>query len=171
MNPPTANPALHRRRRAAIAEQLLAASPALAGDIEWDALDAAPPWLALDAAASDRLQCRAGALLCGAELRLWIDRPRVAAARAAVGETWWKALLAQPVPALPPGVAPQRVGDGAPVVERLQALGAAVLLSALEPLPLRRAAAPLLAVPAPLDFTAEAARQLIAAAESLEALA
>lgn len=157
-----------RRRRAAIAEQLLVSAPALAAEIDWDALDRAPAWLALDAAASDRLQCRAGALLCQAELRLWIARPLVAAVRAAVGDTWWKALLAQPVPALPPGLQLPRLGEGAPVAPRLQALGAAVLLAALEPEVLRRAAAPLLAPPAPLALDADAAGALVAQLETLE---
>jgi hypothetical protein len=157
-----------RRRRAAIAEQLLVSAPALAAEIDWDALDRAPAWLALDAAAGDRLQCRAGALLCRAELRLWIARPLVAAVRAAVGEAWWKALLAQPAPMLPPGLTPPRLGEGAPVAPRLQALGAAVLLAALEPDVLRRAAAPLLAMPAPLALGADDARAIVAALETLE---
>jgi hypothetical protein len=163
------NPAAQRRRRAAIAEQLLLAAPDAAADIEWDVLDRAPAWLALDATASDRLQCRVGALLCGAELRLWIDRPRVAAARAAVGERFWKALLAQaPLPAaLPP--TPARLGEDAPVPRQLQSLGAAVLLATLEAPALRRAAAPLLAPPALLDLHPEAARQLVAAVWALEA--
>jgi hypothetical protein len=159
-------PAARRRRRAAIAEHLLAAAPDAAPDIEWDLLDRAPAWLALDASASDRLQCRAGAVLCGAELRLWIDRPRVAAARAAVGERFWKALLARPV-ALP--ASPARVGADAPVAQRLQSLGAAVLLATLEAPVLRRAAAPLLAPPVLLDMHPEAARQVLAAVAQLEA--
>jgi hypothetical protein len=157
-----------RRRRAAIAEQLLVAAPALAAEIEWDTLDGAPAWLALDAAATDRLQCRAGALLCNAELRLWIARPLVAAVHAAVGERWWKALLARPAPLLPAGVTPPRLGEGMPVAPRLQALGAAVLLAALEPAVLRRAASPLLAMPAPLELRPEAARAMVAAVEALE---
>jgi hypothetical protein len=166
MNAVAETPAVRRRRRAAIAEHLLAAAPDLAADIEWDVLDRAPAWLALDATASDRLQCRAGALLCSAELRLWIDRPRVAAARAAVGERFWRALLAAPAP-LP--ASPQRVGDDTPVPQRLQALGAAVLLATLDAPVLRRAAAPLLAPPALLDLHPEAARQVLAAVAQLEA--
>ncbi|NML18513.1 hypothetical protein [Azohydromonas caseinilytica] len=164
MAPPAVATRARRRCRAATAARLLAAAPEAAADIEWDVLDAAPAWLALDAVACARLQCRVGALLCQAELRLWIDRPRVAAARAAVGEAFWKALLARPPLPLP---APPRLGEAAQVPERLQALGAAVLWTAL-PAGLRRAVTPLLAAPAPLELHPEAARQLLAAVETLE---
>jgi hypothetical protein len=44
-----------------------------------------------------------------------------------------------------------------------------VLLAALEPAVLRRAASPLLAMPAPLDLPPDAARALVASVEALEA--
>ena len=84
-----------RLRRAAVAERLLSGSPQAVASLDWDALDRAPAWLALTDAEFTTFQCRVGAVLCGHALRLWIDRARLAAAQAALGAPFLRALLAE----------------------------------------------------------------------------
>ncbi len=61
--------------------------------LDWQALEQAPPWLALDPTSLRVLQRRVGSVLLAPALRLWISAARVSAARAAVGDAWWRRLL------------------------------------------------------------------------------
>jgi hypothetical protein len=158
------DPNERRRRRAAVAALLLERAPAAAATLDWDALDAAPAWLAQPGAALDSLACRVGAVLCGPALRLWIDTGRLTAARAALGDAFLRALLAQPdLPGAPPA---PRIASAAQVSASLQAWGAAVLLATL-PAALRGAAAAALPHPAPLPIDAATAQALVGRAMAL----
>ncbi|HEX6362721.1 MAG TPA: hypothetical protein VFZ93_07190 [Albitalea sp.] len=147
-----------RRRRAAAAAVLLARSPAAAMTLDWDTLDAAPAWLGRPAGELDALACRVGAVLCAPAIRLWIDAARLGAARAAVGDGFLRALLAQPD--LPHAPAAPRIPSATQVAPSLQAWGAAVLLATLVPA-LRGAVSAALPHPAPLAIDAEAAQALV----------
>lgn len=132
-----------RARRARLAHSLVARAPEAVADLDWDALDRAPDWLALDDVALAAVQCQVGAMLCARSLRLWIDGPRLAAARDLLGEPFLAALLAQPDTAsIPLGlVNVPRIDSAAQVGPALQSAGASVLLAALPHGPLRQAAA------------------------------
>lgn len=156
-----------RRRRAAVAARLVERAPDLAAALDWDTLDRAPGWLALDPGALALLQRRAGALLCADELRLAIDRTRIAAARAAVGDAFWPLLLAQrELPAAAGPCTPPRLGN-APLADALQDIGARLLVASLAQ-PLRDGAARLLgAADEALPIDTETARRLVLAAQML----
>lgn len=64
-----------------------------AAALDWAALDAAPPWLALDAVSLRLMRRRVGSVLLAPALRLWIAAAKVKAARDAVGAAWWWRLL------------------------------------------------------------------------------
>jgi len=161
-----------RQRRAAIAARLLAASPAAAAALDWDLLDAAPDWLAWPEAVVTRLQQRVGACAQAASLRLWIDAPRLAAARDAVGAAYLDALLALPAPALPSAVdAGAAIDSAARVAPVLRATGASVLLAALPHGALRRAVEALTAPVHASDMAVPLAESLLAHALALAARA
>ena len=84
-----------RRRRAAIAARLLASGADAMSAIDWEMLETAPPWLALPDAKLATLQRQIGALIYAPEIRLWIDGPRLKAARTTLGDTFMQTLLAQ----------------------------------------------------------------------------
>jgi len=130
-----------RRLRALTAERVLAHAPEAAAELDWDVLDAAPDWLAWPEAEALRFQCQVGALQCAPAIRLWIDAPRLAAARSLLGGPVLQALLDLPdSPLLPHDrVLCPRIDSAGQVAPMLRAAGAAVLLSALPPGPLRRA--------------------------------
>jgi hypothetical protein len=155
-----------RQRRAAVAALLLARAPALAATLDWDALDASPQWLARADAALATLQNRVGAVLCAPMMRLWIDTARVAAARAALGDAFLDALLAQPDPR---GLAaPPRITYAVQVAPTLAACGAAALLATL-PAPLRAPASAVLVSPALIAIDAASAQSVIERALALGA--
>lgn len=160
---------LARHRRAAVAARLLAGAPALAPALDWDTLDAAPAWLALDDEAFAAFQCRVGALLFGSTLRLWIDRGRLAAARSAVGPAFLEALLAERgVTLLPPGLVNGPVIEApAQVRPALRLAGASVLLSTLSAGALRAAVSMLLAPAVASAMAAPLAASLVAHAGAL----
>ena len=165
--------ALQRRRRAALARRLVASAPDVVAALDWDALDRAPDWLALPDDDLLALQRQVGALLCVAEMRLWIDGARLAAARATLGEPYLRALLAQPAtPATPldSAVGP-RIELPGQVGALLQLAGASVLLASLTHGPLRRAASAALAPAVASTLARELARSLVARAQSLAATA
>ena len=94
--------AARRAHRAAVAKTLEGAAheepggtaaPPRAASLDWPALDAAPPWLALDGPSLQMLRRRAGSVLLAPALRLWIGAAKVNAAREAVGHAWWWRLL------------------------------------------------------------------------------
>lgn len=157
-----------RAHRAAVAARLVAQAPQAAAALDWDALGRAPGWLALPEDELMRLRCRLGALLHVGLLRLWIDRPRLQAARQAVGEPWFAALVgARPMPAPPcDGVDRRPIERAEDVAARLAAAGAALLLAACEPGPLQRAVAAAFGDVAPAGSGLEAARALVARALS-----
>ena len=163
------DPLERRRRRAALAERLLAQAADIAPAIDWQTLDSAPPWLSLPATALTTLARRLGALLCAPALRLWIDRPRLAAAHAAVGAPFLQAVLAQPDgPALQPALATQlQLAAADRVGALLQSSGVAVLLATLPPGTLERAAAAMLAPAAALDVAPQTALELVAHEQAL----
>jgi len=158
-----------RHRRAAIAERLLTKAPHLAPAIDWDTLDQAPSWLSLPAPALAALERRLGVLLCAPALRMWIDRPRLAAVQTAVGAPFLQAVLTQPDgPALRPAVAMQlQLAAAGQVGALLQASGVAVLLASLPSGALKRAAATALAPAAALDVAPQAALELLAREQGL----
>jgi hypothetical protein len=129
-----------RQRRAATAQRLLSGAPDAVAALDWDSLDSGPAWLALPEAALATFQRRVGAVLCAPTLRLWIDGPRLGAARVALGESFLQALLARrDWPALPRDVVAQpRIDVAEQVGVLLQVAGAAVLLASLSQGPLRR---------------------------------
>jgi hypothetical protein len=161
-----AGPADRRRRRAALAEALLARPSLEPGDaaaLDWAVLDQAPEWLAWPAPALAALQSRVGALHGAAEVRLWIDAARVAAARVRLGQAYLTSLLALPaaglVPSTPSALPPiSRPDDVAP---SLQAAGAGVLLAALPAGPLRQAVQAAWAPAMPAVMAAALAQALI----------
>jgi hypothetical protein len=163
--------ALRARRavRAAAARRLLGAAPDCAGTLDWDTLAQSPHWLALPEAALARFARRLGAVLCAPAVKLWIDGPRIAAARAALGDAFLQALLAEPdVPAIDAGGrARQESAERLPGL--LQAGGAGVLLASLPAGPLRRAAAALLGPAVDLALTPALAHTLIARTQALAA--
>ncbi|HJV95523.1 MAG TPA: hypothetical protein VJ608_05770 [Albitalea sp.] len=163
--------ALQRRRRATLAQRLIAMAPDAVGALDWDALARAPDWLALPDDALLALQRQVGALLCAAEMRLWIDGARLAAARAALGEPYLRALLAQPaMPSTPlDAAACPRIALPGQVGALLQLAGGSVLLASLTHGPLRRAASAALAPAVASTIARELARSLIARAQSLAA--
>jgi hypothetical protein len=159
-----------RRRRAAVAARLVA-SGADAAAVDWDTLDAAPAWLALSDSRLATLQRQIGALVHAAEIRLWIDNARIAAARHTLGEAFLRALLAQrDLAAFPHDAGPRRRIDHADdVAPCLQMAGAAVLLAALPHGALRKAVIAAMAPTAPAPIAGELALSLIARAQSLAA--
>ncbi|HSW05252.1 hypothetical protein [Aquabacterium sp.] len=123
-----------RRHRAAVAQRLVDLAPAAVDVLDWDALDQAPAWLSLPEAAQLILQARIGALLYAPELRLWIDGPRLAAARALLGDAVLDDLLTQPEAAMPRGlVRSPRIDHAGEVAAQLRSAGLAVLLAAMPP--------------------------------------
>lgn len=158
-----------RRRRAAVAERLLAGAPERAPSLDWDTLDAAPAWLALPDDAFTAFQCRVGAVLCGRALRMWIDRGRLAAAQAALGAPFMEALLAERDSAmLAPGlVACPEIELPGQVQPALRLCGASVLLATLPSGALREAVGALMAPAVASRMAPALALSLVAHAESL----
>jgi len=158
-----------RRRRAAIARRLLDRAPEAAATLDWDTLDRAPAWLAWSDGALAQFQRQIGAVLCAPALRLWIDGARLAAARAALGEPFLQALLAQPdLPAMRGDACGQaRIDSAERVASSLQAAGAAVLLATLPEGPMRRAAGAAIEPALQLAMAPELARELVARAATL----
>jgi hypothetical protein len=138
--------ATRRRNRATLARRLLAAAPDAASSLDWDALDAAPAWLAMSEPELMVLARQVGAVLCAASIRQWIDGARLGAARAALGAPFLQALLAMPdAQVLPRNVAPcPRIDTAEQVAPMLRTSGLGVLLASLPSGPLRRAATALL---------------------------
>jgi hypothetical protein len=170
--PPTPASAAHaaeaRRRRATVAQRLIDLAPAAAAALDWDALDQAPDWLGLPDAAFVILQSRVGALLYAPALRLWIDGPRLAAARVLLGAAVLDDLLAQPESAMPRGLANvPRIDAAAQVGPLLKAAGTAVLLAALPAGTLREAVCQALAPVLPSPMSHELAETLISRARAL----
>jgi hypothetical protein len=165
---PNNDPAARRHRRAAVCRRLLAAAPEAAGSLDWDALDAAPAWLALSDADLMVLARQVGAILCAASIRLWIDGARLGAARTAVGAPFLLALQALPdAQVLPRNVAPcPRIDAAEQVAPMLRTSGSGVLLASLPNGALRRAATALLGGNASTMAPA-LAHTLVARAQSL----
>jgi len=160
-----------RRRRAAVASRLLGSGADAISAIDWEMLDGAPAWLGLPDARLATLQRQIGALLYAAEIRLWIDGARLSAARAALGEAFMQALLAQRDPHAFPaetGTRP-RIEKVEHVATHLQVAGASVLLASMPQGPLRRAVSAAMAPTVALPLACEVAQSLVARAQSLAA--
>lgn len=159
-----------RRHRAAVAAHVLAIAPDTAAVVEWSDLDAAPAWLAQSESDLATLQRRLGALMHAGDIRLWIDKARLSGARAALGESFLQALLAQrdiDMPAVG-AAAVQRIDSDHDVRAALQAAGSVVLLASLPAGTLRRAlSAALDPTAAATTMNAELAHSLIARALTL----
>ena len=154
--------AAQRERRAAIAQRLIDLAPRDVEAIDWDALDAAPDWLALPDASFLILQARLGALLHLPAMRLWIDGPRLAATRVLLGEAVLDDLMSHPESAMPFGLTPcARIESATQVGPALRATGVSVLLAALPRGPLRDALCRGLAPVEPSRMTPELAETLI----------
>ncbi len=153
-----------RRQRAALAQRLRQRAPDAVGTLDWDALDAAPAWLALPEDELTRFECQVGALLCAPLLRLWIDGARLNAARSAVGAPFLQALRALPSTQILPGnVAPSpRIDHAEQVAPLLRAAGASVLLASMLPGPLRLVVGTALAPATPAQMAGPLAQSLIA---------
>ena len=96
------------------------------------------------------LQRRLGALFHAGAIRLWMDRPRLAAVQQAVGESWLRSLCAQP-PVMPlpvQQIEPIDRIDAEHVAEHLGATGAALLAASVTPGPLRGAVIAVSVIPA-----------------------
>jgi hypothetical protein len=160
-----------RSHRAAVAQRLLAKAPEAVATLEWDAFDSAPGWLALSETEFALLQRQIGAMLCAPALRLWIDGPRLAAARTALGESFLQALLAQPAaPANPVDLAAcPRIDVAGQVGALLQIAGASVMVAALPQGPLRRATSAALAPATASPIGQELARSMVQRAQNLAA--
>ena len=153
-----------RRQRAAIARRLRQRAPEAVNTLDWDALDAAPTWLALPEDELNRFECQVGAMLCAPSLRLWIDGARLNAARTAVGAPFLQALRALPsTQILPHNVAPSpRIDHGEQVAPMLRGCGASVLLASMLPGPLRLVVGTALAPATPAQMAGPLAQSLIA---------
>ncbi|MEO7244759.1 MAG: hypothetical protein ABIX12_06395 [Rubrivivax sp.] len=161
-----ASPAARRAHRAALARRLVSCAPEACAALDWDALGRAPDWLALTESERDGLQSRIGALLYARAVRLWIDGPRLDAARTVLGDTFLETLLTQPdeqsIPTALADVPP--IATAAHVAPTWQTVGASVLLASLAPGPLRQAAKALLGPVAPSAMAHEFAVSLVARA-------
>ena len=166
---PAARAHARRGQRAATAARLMARSPQSAAALDWALLDAMPEWLAWPEADAARYQCQVGALLCAPVLRLWIDAPRLAAAKAAVGAPFLHTLLALPgTQILPLDAAPcPRMDAADQVAPMLRTAGIEVLLAALPAGPLRRAVAALMAPAAASQMASALAQSLAERAAAL----
>lgn len=158
-----------RRRRALVAARLIHKAPQVAAVVDWETLERAPAWLALPDTELGRRECRIGALAQARSIRLWIDGPRLAAARVMLGEDFLARLQALPEMAVMPAgsLSLPRIDAAAQVGPLLQAAGASVLLATLEPGPLRQAAQALLSPAAAAEMHAGLAEALIARADAL----
>lgn len=160
-----------RARRARVASLLVARAPEAVAALDWPALDRAPDWLALDVDALAAFQRQVGAVLCARAMRLWIDGPRLAAARELLGTPFLAALLAEPdLAAVPMGLVPvPRIDAAAQVGPALQAAGGSVLLAAMPHGPLRTAAGAALAPVVASSMAHELAESIVAQAKALAA--
>jgi hypothetical protein len=163
-------PAAVRRRRAVIARRLQAGAPAIAVRLDWKALDAAPGWLTLPAPDLMRFARRIGAVRGIPSIRLWIDAPRVGAAKEAIGARFLQSLLALPesrMP-LPQDMAQEPEMDTADQVSPvLQATGLAVLLASLPAGDLRDTGAAIWAPARPADMPTPVAQMLVSRVRAL----
>lgn len=159
----------HRRRCAAVAERLLERATHAAPALDWDALMQAPAWLALPEPALAALQRQVGAVLCAPAVRLWIDAPRITAARNVLGDRFLQALIAPAewsAPRVPDDV-PPRMDRAEHVYSALESAGAAVLLASLPATALRHAVSALLGHDAAPGLSPGAAQALIERAQAL----
>lgn len=158
-----------------LAERLLAGAPRAANSLSWSALESAPAWLGWRQTELLTLQRRVGAVFCAPALRLWIDRSRVLALRAALGTGFVQALLrgsdrvhAAVLPLqLPDWPLGEETQTPESVAELLRSCGAAVLVCTLPHGPLRHAASQALAPLAELMMPAAHAQTLVAHALAL----
>lgn len=165
-------PGARRAQRAAFAHRLLEKAPDSAAALDWDMLDRVPAWLSLPPHALATLERQVGAVLCAPALRLWIDGPRIAAARSALGEAFMRALLAQPdAEALPGAPTRPRLEAAAQIGALLQTAGAGVLLATLAPGPLRRTAGSMLSSSAALFMEPALAQALVSRALAISSAA
>jgi hypothetical protein len=163
-----------RAHRAEVAQRLLGSAPEAVAAIDWDALERAPGWLALPAAALETLQRRLGAMWCAPALRLWIDRTRLEAARRAVGASFLDAVLANDNAGA--ALAHRTVLELEYVPARelgtlLQSIGAAVLAASLRDGALHDLAPAVLGQPAAIDIAPATAAALVERAQALGAAA
>jgi hypothetical protein len=160
-----------RQQRAMVAQRLRSRAADMVASLDWDALDAAPGWLALPDAELQRFEAQVGAMLCAPMLKLWIDGPRLTAARNALGTGFLQALRALPsTQMLPSNVAPcPRIDSANQVAPQLRSAGASVLLASMQPGPLRLVVAAAMAPAAPAAMVGPLAQSLIAHAISLAA--
>jgi hypothetical protein len=158
-----------RRQRAAIGQRLRQRAPDAVATLDWDALDAAPTWLALSDDELARFESQVGAMLCAPSLRLWIDGARLNAVRVAVGPEFLQALRALPsTQILPNNVAPSpRIDHAEQVAPQLRGAGASVLLASMPPGPLRLVVGTAFAPATPAQMAAPLAQSLIARALTL----
>ena len=157
-----------RQQRAVVAQRLRQRAADAVGSLDWDALDAAPAWLALPDAELQRFEAQVGALLCAPIVKLWIDGQRLTAARAVLGAGFLQALRALPsTQMLPSNVAPcPRIDSAEQVAPMLRSAGVSVLLASMQPGPLRSVVGSALAG-TPAAMAAPLAQSLIARAISL----
>jgi len=160
-----------RQQRAMVAQRLRSRAADTVASLNWDALDAAPGWLALSDGALQRFEAQVGALLCAPMLKLWIDGPRLGAARAALGAAFLQALRALPsTQMLPSNVAPcPRIDSAEQVTLQLRGAGASVLLASMQPGTLRSVVAAAMASATPAAMAAPLAQSLIARTVALAA--
>jgi len=160
-----------RQQRAALAQRLRQRAADAVGSLDWDALDAAPSWLALSDAELQRFEAQVGAMLCAPMVKLWIDGPRLTAARIALGAGFLQALRSlPPTQMLPSNVAPcPRIDNAEQVAPLLRNAGVSVLLASMQPGPLRSVVTTALATGAPAAMAAPLAQSLVARAVAMAA--
>jgi hypothetical protein len=162
---------IRRQQRAVVAQRLRSRAANAVASLDWDALDAAPGWLAMSDADLQRFEGQVGAILCAPMLKLWIDGPRLTAARAALGAGFLQALRALPsTQMLPSNVAPcPRIDTGEQVGPLLRLAGMSVLLASMQPGPLRSVVTMAMAPATAAAMAGPLAQSLIARAITLAA--
>ena len=120
---------------AASASRMLDAGDELCLHLDWQALSQCPDWLGLPDPVFASLQRRLGAIVYAAQIRLWIDQPRLRAARQAVGAPWLHRLCSQRaiVPLPMEGFELEPIEKADQVVGALSRAGVALLAANIAP--------------------------------------
>ena len=152
-----------RRLMAACASRILDAGDDLCQRLSWQTLSHCPDWLGLPDSIFASLQRRLGAIVYASQIRLWIDQPRLAAARDAVGAPWLHRLCSQReiVPLPMQGFDREPIDHAGQVVGALSRAGAALLTANIAPGPLHEAFAAALGVKADIQINPDLVNAMI----------
>jgi len=152
-----------RRLMAASASRMLDAGDELCLHLDWYTLSQCPDWLGLPDPVFASLQRRLGAIVYAAQIRLWIDQPRLSAARQAVGAPWLHRLCSQrailPLPM--EGFESESIDKPEQVVGALSRAGAALLAANIAPGALHDAFVAALGVKAEIEINPDLVKTMI----------